>query len=157
MRECAINCLQALQAACSPVYPLPDSTSGSQLPGTPSFLQLVHGVSKVWLEVGVDPSQICEVLRRLQDCIVPAPPPTPSKRRSKRLASVSRAEVTPISSGEDVAPKTWLEGVIMHGVCLGMPGYVQNQVLRLLSRVDDTVSDADGLWVGLGCKGTIYG
>lgn len=141
VRDRALDCLQALQDACSPVYSIPPHSKKSPVQTVPSALSLVQGITKVRLEVSLDPSQINDVLRKLFDCIVPDPPPTPSKRRSKRIAGTTTGGVaTPTAAEGTGPPRTWLDGLVVHVVGLGMPCNVQNQVLRLLDRVDDTVS-----------------
>ena len=142
-----MECLFALQQACSHTHPLPetDSDSGTAIP---SMLSLVHGITKARSEVIMDHTHITEVLRRRHDSAVPAAlPPTPSKRRSKRLASAAgMAKATPTAVENGVTPETWLEGVVMHVVGLGMPSNIQNQVLKIIQGVEDSVSGMDVAW-----------
>jgi len=150
-----MECLLALQEACKPIHPLPDSASYSTV-AVPSMLSLVHGITKARSEVIMDHTHITEVLRKLHGSAVPpvpppTPPPTPSKRRSKRLASaVGETKSTPITIEGGVAPKTWLEGVVMHVVGLGMPSDIQNQMLKIIQEVEDSVSWGVWHWAWLG-------
>lgn len=138
VRENALDCLQALQEACK----------RSKVAKTLPILSLVNGITSSRLELSLDPAQINYILGRLFDqsihstSVLPTPPPTP--RRSKR-----KAKTTPLTSGDryDATPTWdlgWLQFVVRHVVELGMPAYVQNQMLQLLDKVDDIVS----VWVG---------
>ena len=144
-----LDTLQALQDACTSVYPSPN-IQGPEGGTTPSILSLVHGITRCRLEISLDHTQINEVLGRLHQLtllpsLVPTPPPTPRKRRSKRLVNSNNSKTTPPTTGvmNQHTPScgmNWLEGVVMHVVGLGMPIYMQNQMLRLLNKIDNIVS-----------------
>lgn len=60
------------------------------------------------------------------------------------------SETTPLTGGvkyETTPPQElgWLDGVVLHVVGLGMPSYVQNQLLQILRRVDSIVSEMERL------------
>lgn len=146
IRERALECLAALQEACTSGHPLPNQppstpTKTGHTPFYPPTLQLVQEIMNSKVDLLADSTHINFLLSKLHSSassLIPPMPATPSKRRSRRLATGSEVGVSSV----DVVPGSegWLECVLTHIVSLGMPVYVQTQFLRVLDKVDHVVS-----------------
>lgn len=156
IRERALDCLQTLQEACSPLYPVPDPSHDNTLNSCPlPALQLVHDIMRCRPEIAVDSSYVLHILSRSctpsmplsSSSLAPPSPATPTHgRRKSRRVELARGVRSVVGAAG------WLECVLVHIVSLGMPAYVQHQFLQILQRVDHIVSCNSSGWPsGTGC------